>query len=284
MKGAGAAEWRTGLGARLLLAYGLGGPSHKGKWWTVQTLVRVLKLQPEPGIQKRGELLWHLDPSDFPQQDLFWYGEKDRWELLHIRRLLPRDPVFFDVGANFGYYAITLAKRCKAVYAFEPNPPTYALLAENAALNHLTNIHHFQIALGSRNGEVAMQQRPGNSGGQYIASGEGIPMVTLDFFCRSHGIEQIDFVKVDIEGYEEHFLLGAQEVLKKLRPMFQMEFSPAWLRRAGSSLASVVRLLHESGYQIFQPRRAELVPVQLPRGSDEINAFCIPAEKADFLN
>src|ERR1700760_1318753 len=98
--------------ARAVLAYSLKGPSHRGKWKVVSTLVDTFNLHPEGRfLVERAGRKWALCPRDYPHRDLFWYGVKDRWALHHVTHLLPQNGVVFDVGANFGYYSVVLAER-----------------------------------------------------------------------------------------------------------------------------------------------------------------------------
>ena len=79
----------------------------------------------------RQGLVWKLNPSNFVEQDLYWLGVKDCWELYHSKLFLRSGEVIFDIGANFGYYscmiASILSKNCK-IYAFEPIPSNYERL------------------------------------------------------------------------------------------------------------------------------------------------------------
>jgi hypothetical protein len=59
----------------------------------------------------RGQLRWVLNPSDFMQSALFWLGERDRWDMFQINRMLRHGAIIFDVGANFGYYALIFVER-----------------------------------------------------------------------------------------------------------------------------------------------------------------------------
>src|SRR5271157_5173518 len=117
---------------RTLLFYGTRLPNHPRKWWLHDRLRRMSGVAVDQDIEVvRDGLRWLLNPSDFEHAGLFWLGSKDPWDLYHLRRLAGPGCVFFDIGANFGYYSLALAaaldRQCR-VYAFEPNPKTYARL------------------------------------------------------------------------------------------------------------------------------------------------------------
>ena len=107
------------LAARALVFYGSSLPDHPRKWWVHDRLRKWLAIQVadrESRVKRRG-LWWSLNPADHAHAGLFWMGAKYTWEMYHLRRLLPPDCVVLDVGANYGYCAVTLAaamkKRCR---------------------------------------------------------------------------------------------------------------------------------------------------------------------------
>lgn len=269
------------LPARAVLAYSLYTPEHRGKWRIVDRLVNALDLRPKgPFVVQRGGRKWALSPQDYSNYDLFWFGAKDRWDLHHLERLLPDNATVFDVGANFGYYSVMLASKKGAAshcFSFEPNPATFRALEENIRLNNLSNVSAFQMGLSDTVGTAAIKPGVGNSGASFLTDGDGIRTTTLDSFCAEHPeVKSIDFIKVDIEGFEERFLRGGLKTLQHMHPVILIELNPVTLPRAGSSVQSVVSLLRSLGYELFEVRRDRLVELtSLPSGEDHVNAICI---------
>jgi FkbM family methyltransferase len=231
----------------------------------------------------RNGLRWKLNPSDFVQADIFWFGHKDYWETYHLRRLLERGSVVFDIGANIGYYAITLAAtlgdECH-VHAFEPFGPSYERLLTNIILNSLTDtISAHKVAVSDREGSGRIMIRVGgNSGSARLDStGDSIPTTTLDVFCSRNGIDRVNFVKIDTEGHEEFVLAGGTGIIDKCRPLILLELDPPLLDDAGSSVKRIVSRLDSHGYSLHTARRDVLVPMgRLPTGRVVVNAFAIP--------
>ena len=92
--------------------YGTRLPNHPRKWWIHGRLRQWLGVVVDRDIEVvRDGLRWSLNPADFGHNSLFWLGVKDPWDLHHLCRLVHPDDVILDVGANFGYYAVTLAAR-----------------------------------------------------------------------------------------------------------------------------------------------------------------------------
>jgi FkbM family methyltransferase len=270
------------VGFRVLEWYGLHG-RHPGHWRVHAALRNLLKprFDADQTVTRQG-LVWVLDPSDFPQENLFWLGESDRWELLHARRMLRPGAVIFDVGANFGYYALMLAaglrKACE-VHAFEPTEGTYRRLCRHIALNGMDCIHAHRIALSDRSGTASMHGRDGNSGAAFLEPGEGeVQVTTLDAFVAERGIDRLDLIKIDVEGFEEKVLRGGERVLRELRPRILFELQPVTLERAGSSVERLATLLTSHGYRLLQADRDRLVPLVLKDDPGYlVNGFAVPA-------
>lgn len=117
--------------------------------------------------------------------------------------------IIIDVGANIGDFALTCAALgAKKVYAFEPISDIYAKLQNNITNSKFDKtIIPINMALGSTNGNVTLK---------YGGPSNQIKICKLDEFL--HG-EKVDFIKMDVEGYEEDVLLGATNTIKKYKPI-----------------------------------------------------------------
>src|ERR1017187_1796412 len=108
---------------------------HRGQWRIHGLLRRLLKANVDCEFEvERAGLRWLLNPSDYVERELFWLGDRERWGIYHVKSRLPAGAVVCDVGANFGYYSLTLAaflKRDARFFAFEPNPATRTRLERN---------------------------------------------------------------------------------------------------------------------------------------------------------
>jgi FkbM family methyltransferase len=158
-----------------------------------------------------------------PQVNLEYYSKKGLFESQLIewsKQLCSKDKSFLDIGAHTGTYSISLAKYAKHVYAFEPQKMTYYALCGSIALSTLTNITAMQVGLGSRD-QVGLKTLNivSNDGGgsslhqsnMNIMAEEQIQIETLDRFQ----IENVGFIKMDVEENELYVLQGAEETLRR---------------------------------------------------------------------
>ena len=258
---------------------------HRGQWLVHEKLRGLFGVNVDTDLEvERGGLRWVLNPADHMQSGLFWLDEQDRWELYHIRKMLEPGALIFDVGANFGYYSIMLASalggRCQ-VHAFEPNEKTCLRLERNIELNSLgKSVFAHRVGLSDTQGQGKMVERADNSGAAWIEmNGEGdADLTTLDAFCDERSIDRLDFIKVDIEGFEERMLLGGSQTLQRHQPPLLVELNPSTLVRQNSSAERIAELLRSLGYALYEAQREKLAPLErLPQGEEFINAFCLPS-------
>jgi FkbM family methyltransferase len=280
---------RRSIASRLLLAYGAHFPNHPGKWLIHNKLRSHLHadFDHEFEVRRKG-LRWVLTPSDYCQSSLFWLGERDRWELYHLKKLLSRDSVIIDIGANFGHLAIRLARSLgpeSRMIAVEPSPANLDRLRRNIALNRLEHqIEVVPVGLSDVSGTASIVEEEGNSGHtQTRPAGESpvqIALSTVDAVVRDRGLKRIDALLIDVEGLEDRVLRGAVDTIKRFQPLLVVELWPPVLRSRGSSVAEVAKLIHDIGYQLYAPARKRLLPLhELPTGLDGVYVFCLPATR-----
>jgi FkbM family methyltransferase len=161
-----------------------------------------------------------------------------------------------DVGANVGLVSIWLARRARRVFAFEPVPANRERLAEHLELNKIDNVEIDPRACGDRPGEREMTLREGYGHHSFGAAGSSseigkttVGVVRLDDFLREREIETLDFLKIDVEGFEDVVLAGAEEILdRRAARLVALEHAAPILRRLGKDLRAVPELLERKGY------------------------------------
>jgi FkbM family methyltransferase len=175
-----------------------------------------------------------------------------------------------DVGANVGVYSILAQKLVGnegAVWAFEPSAESYGRLLKNLALNSCDRVQPIQVALSDQSeGFLRLGSDPG-FGDAYRhlhpldesdgSAAEIVPITTLDHYASEKNIDHVDFMKVDVEGFEYGVFAGSQRLLKSspnIAIMFESE--PEWCERAGRSQQDTFRLLKTIGLGLYawQPR------------------------------
>jgi len=136
--------------------------------------------------------------------------------------------VAVDGGANVGAYSRRIAENFSTVYAFEPAPDTYAALARNIEDWGLSDrIIPRQCALSNTRSGISLGMKRGHRSVSRRIVGEGsIPAIPLDEL----ELPRLDFLKLDVEGFEYQALEGARETLLRCKPVILFEDKPDKLR------------------------------------------------------
>jgi len=150
-----------------------------------------------------------------------------------------------DVGGHVGLWSYNLAHEFGAVFAFEPVAEHRACFERNM-LGIGQHVHLHAIALGAAESSVAMWSEPGSSGNTQVSGAGEIPMKTLD----SLDLVDVDFMKLDCEGYEENVLKGATKLIAKYEPVICVEQKRDMASRFGLAPQGAVRFLEKLGYRV----------------------------------
>lgn len=170
-------------------------------------------------------------------------GEVDVYACLNAN-ITDKD-IFFDIGANAGFYSLLANHKGAEVHAFEPFPKAFALLKQNER----GNIHSHQLALSDKAGTVYMEE--GVRLGLSRVSDTGtvaVEAITLDTFPVIPTI-----MKVDAEGSDLRIFKGGEQMLRQHKPKIVAEGSPeaiAFLESLGYK-ATLLGSAH-SGNHFFQ--------------------------------
>jgi FkbM family methyltransferase len=146
------------------------------------------------------------------ERGVLFNPDYNRPELDFLREHLPAGGIFVDAGANAGTYAVPLARHVGAagrVIAIEPLPQAAARLAFNARASHLANLTLVRAAAGDSDGTVRIETDGGNLGASHVsATGDvEVPSQRLSTILAGHGIDRVDALKIDVEGYEDRVLV-----------------------------------------------------------------------------
>lgn len=178
-----------------------------------------------------------------------------------LARTLRRGDVFYDVGANVGYFSVLAAHFVGAtgrVYAFEPLPLNAACIRRNARVNHMKQIRIFQFAVGEINGrdDLTVTYHPGGAtlkdagkppDARYIRR---VDVASLDAAQHSMSLRPPSLVKIDVEGAEVPVLRGMQRLIEQYRPVILYEIDDQDAAVFDDKQRMCERLLAENGYSV----------------------------------
>lgn len=187
---------------------------------------------------------YHFAPSNHGKQN----GEE--WLINHLQ-----PATFVDVGANVGEWTAAVLARVPDAQGILVEPGCAAVTTLRQRFGERVRI--IAAATGDASGELTFYEEPG--AGEHSSALDGIvagaierrvPVVTLD----SLGLDRVDLLKIDTEGFDARVLRGSRRMLSEHRiGAVQFEYNHPWIV-AGDTLAGSVGLLCEAGYETFALR------------------------------
>jgi FkbM family methyltransferase len=193
---------------------------------------------------------WVYRRSYLPRgTDLVWDIQR-HWGPNCIRNVL-------DIGANVGQFSAPFheAFPTAVIHCFEPVAPTFARLS--GRFRDARQVHCYNLGLGSQEGEARIFVNPDDTESSLVTyygayREETVKLSTVDAFCQRQGLDQVDFVKIDTEGFELEVLKGAKGMLaghKISLLLMETELIPS--KKVFIPLLELHGLLGPFGYELF---------------------------------
>lgn len=232
---------------------------------------------------RNGRQFWiHADDAFYVQR-IGGGGPFQKHNLVRLRDLTPNARTIIDVGANIGMNTIEYATWAKTVHSFEPTPQTHQMLQKNVvmALNQgssakgwyktpdgladstlIADVFMYDTALSSEPGESSIVIHKNNAGHNHldnidipdkrgrkrvrrvIPETATVKLVTLD----SYNFEDVDAIKIDVEGHEFEVLKGGEQTILKYLPVLQLEMLPAMASRFNHTCQDIFDWFAERDY------------------------------------
>ena len=240
--------------------------------WRYVVLVRKHYARATPPLEIdtvfEGDIKVRTLLSDHIEAQLFWQGfqEADEGVLRLIKRYLPADGVFIDIGANIGSFTLVAARVASRgkVHAFEPSEHHFRRLSNNVTMNHFGNVTLNKQGLNDKTGSAtlflpSLSGEMNNSGAASLYSAtdtpglqvtEEVELIALDDYAQSNSLERIDLIKIDIEGAEFNALKGSIQTLKRFRPIVLMELDLDNMQRADCSPDEILDFWKALNYRV----------------------------------
>jgi FkbM family methyltransferase len=157
-------------------------------------------------------------------------------------------------GGNIGIYTLEFAKRCKSVYVFEPSNENFSVLSMNCA--GIDNIFLYKAALGEKRSTINMiNDEIEHCGTWRVSEEEGdVPVLLIDDF----NLKDISIIHLDVEGYELYALRGAEQTIRKYKPLIAFECLQH-NNKYGYSENELFNYMDELGYKHFSKYSNEIM-------------------------
>lgn len=203
---------------------------------------------------------------------VFWYQEDDKYvgQRVALDKYEPYltdlmlskiniGDVVVDIGANIGYDTVLFADKVGKsgkVIAIEPDPTNFEILQKNIKENKLFNVVPVQAALGDVNKKMKIYESEENFGDHRMWEEKG--RNSKDVFCRRLDdllkeleYEKINFIKMDVQGFEEKVIAGGEKIIEKYKPTIFFEYWPWGAKNAGGDIQKMTEFLRKIYKKIF---------------------------------
>jgi len=237
---------------------------------------------------RRQGINYSLDIHDYQNWLIYFHSESD--SSFGALRYLKTGDIALDVGGNIGQTALMMAKKTGnngRIYSFEPFPGTFQKLKKNLSLNPgISNIQPQNAALGAVPGSLMMSQDcMSNSGSNRMVAETTatshckvtVPVSTIDIFARQQQLTTVDFIKIDVEGFEYKVLNGAMETITKHRPLLFIELDDNNLREQGNNAKELIQSLIPLHYTIVNAATGSGVDVNTNYTDCHFDILCTPS-------
>lgn len=233
------------------------------------------------GLRYKGTLAQYVD------RKIFYFGSYSPDELAFLAKAgravrgRHQTSTFVDVGANVGQHSLFMSRHVDRVLAFEPNAEVADRLQANIDFNGITNINLVRAALGSEQTEGRLGSGLENNSGSRSLTWSldpsrdiVVPIVRADDVLEAYGVQRIDILKLDVEGYEKHVLMGMRACLRRDKPIMLFELVGREVKGGFTSEAELRDALYEGATLFSLGSRGELLSFNWQHEE----AVCLPQD------
>lgn len=130
--------------------------------------------------------------------------------------------IVIDVGSSYGSYALSACAMGATVYAFEPEKTVFHDLFTNIAINEWGN-KCFAFNFGMYSSKTFVKMSSYAPHWPILTISEDYKVNTIDKIVELNELTKLDWLKIDVEGAEEHVIYGAMNTIRKLKPKLIVE-------------------------------------------------------------
>lgn len=237
----------------------------------LKALANAILLRIIPETIQVGPATLHLDPDDPVVSGALTLRVYEHSEQALFAKYLHGDMTLVDIGANLGLYTVVSMHHLDAdgrIVAFEPHPKTYEFLQKSVAANQANGracprVDTFKLAATPEPSRQELRLNPENRGdnrtyhGTYqgkIEEWDTLPVEgrPVDDVLAELGIDEVNFVKIDIQGYEQKAISGFQKTLARSQNVILLsEFWPKGLEESGGDATEYLQMLTKLGFTLY---------------------------------
>jgi FkbM family methyltransferase len=237
-----------------------------------------------------------VDLSDPEPRNVFIKHEFEPHFFDLAKTLIPKNGIFFDLGANVGFCSFGLIpdRPTSSYHLFEANPHLIKVLEQSIELHPNQEFTLNHVCVSDSTGKTPFQLEQNQSGQSHVStkldSGIEIRNLLLDEYCDNKGTDSVDFAKIDLEGHELPALKGWRNCLSehKVKAIY-IEIMPENQARYGRSANAPLAYLESLGYELYLCKEEDFglfgnspIEISLSQGSLTLSHFRAEEYPEDF--
>jgi FkbM family methyltransferase len=178
----------------------------------------------------------------------YWWENIENWEnntYKILDKYVTKDSICIDLGSWIGPITLYLANICKYIHAIEPDVVAINYLKKNISVNNFSNIEVYNCAISNYEGFITLGNDTslGNSITRRNQSLNAFDVncYTLSTFCKNNKIDNVDFIKIDIEGSEE-LIFDDIEFFEKYKPTVYVQLHNGWFVDENETIKKIKKI------------------------------------------
>ena len=237
----------------------------KNRIFIAKVISKLLKIFiKNPKKVSRNSINWFLDLNEGIDLSIFLFGSSEN-KVLKLKNILNQDDklTFIDIGANIGSVSLPLAKEFKnsKIFSIEPTNYAFCKLKKNVSLNKelkkriiinqnfITNKKQPSKVWSSWNLENKTNKHKVHQGSLKLIKKDSY--ISLEKFIIFKKINKVDFIKLDVDGFELEVLKSGENFLRKHKPIIFFELAPYLYQEFGYSCEDLVNFFKKFNYVFY---------------------------------
>lgn len=224
---------------------------------------------------KRNGISWQLDLTEGIDLSIFLFGSSEK-KIVNLRKIFNSDKklIFLDIGANIGSVSLPLAKLFNnaLIYSIEPTNYAFNKLYKNLSLNKnlkkqilinqlfVSDKKYPKKVWSSWNFNKNKNKHHKHKGN--LKSIKANSRVSLDDFIKINKIKRVDFIKLDVDGYEMDVFKSGKKFFKKNKPVIFIELAPYLYPEFGYSCFDLIKFIKKIGYNFFDENLKKVTDIE----------------------
>ena len=230
--------------------------------WPLRQLANWSIRQVLPARVIFGEAVVVLNPDDPVVSGALHFGVYEKAETKFFQTACRAGMTFLDVGANIGYYTALAARAVGPtgkIIALEPDPESFKYLEQTIAASAAENVQAFPVAASDASASLPLYISADNRGDNRLYAPEEtrpqveVEVVPADALLRENKIDTVDFIKIDVQGYEPKVIAGLRDtIVRSPKLTLLTEFWPKGIRDAGGDPIEFLNTLRNLGLTLHE--------------------------------